>query len=70
MKKVIVMFCAAMVAVVCSVPALAEYWNEGNNGDSWETAYIIASPEDFLRMRQNTNVGGEESITSSRQTWT
>ena len=51
MRKVFaVMLCGVMLAAVWSVPAFAEYWNEGNSGDSWETAYVIDSVSDFMQM--------------------
>ncbi len=42
---------AGMMAGLWSGAAFASYWDEGNDGDSWETAYIIDSVEDFSDMR-------------------
>ena len=51
MRKVFaVMLCGVMLALIVSVPAFAEYWNEGRSGNSWEDAYVIDSFEDFLQM--------------------
>ena len=46
---------AGMMAGLWSGAAFASYWDEGNDGDSWETAYIIDSAEDFMQMRNKTN---------------
>ncbi len=51
-RKLLAVF---MLAVMWSIPAVAaEYWEEGNNGDSWETAYIIDSVQDFISMRSRS----------------
>ena len=39
--------------------AYGAYYDGSNNGDSWETAYIIASPEDLRLMRDRVNSGDE-----------
>ena len=49
MKRVFaVMMC---LAVMCG-GAWGAYYDEGNDGDSWETAYVIDSVEDFMLMRK------------------
>ena len=48
---------AGMMASLWSGAAFASYWDEGNDGDSWETAYIIDSEEDFMQMRQSNSSG-------------
>lgn len=56
MRKIYVLVVlAGMLAGVCSGGAFAAYYDEGSDGDSWETAYIIDSAEDFMAMRNNTN---------------
>ena len=45
-----VMLC---LAVMCT-GAWGAYYDEGNDGDSWETAYVIDSVEDFMLMRERT----------------
>ena len=50
MKKCLALVLAVILAGVWCVGAYASYWNEGNDGDSWETAYIIDSVEDFVMM--------------------
>lgn len=37
--------------------AYGAYYDGSNNGDSWETAYIIASSEDLRLMRDRVNIG-------------
>lgn len=54
---VVAVFVAVMAAGVASGMYISEpisqnyYYDEGNDGDSWETAYIIDSVENFLLMR-------------------
>lgn len=44
---------------VMQVPSLAFYYDEGNDGDSEATAYVIDSLEDFITMRDRVNNGTE-----------
>ena len=50
MKKFlqIVVLIAVVLGLECS--AGAEYYNEGNNGESWADAYVIDSAQDFIDM--------------------
>ena len=49
---------SVLILILCiaafnrAVVAYAAYYDEGNNGDSWETAYVIDSVEDFMLMRE------------------
>ena len=55
MKKCLVLVLAMVLAgLMCCGAYAAEYWEEGNDGDSWETAYVIDSVEDFMLMRQRS----------------
>lgn len=54
MKKLAVMF--VCLALMCKGTCEA-YYDEGNDGDSWETAYIIDSVEDFMLMRDRSDSG-------------
>lgn len=57
MKRIlVVMLC---LAVMCT-GAWGEYYDEGNDGSSWETAYNIASKEDLTLMRDRINTGSED----------
>ena len=48
MKKLAVMF---MCLAIMYSGAWAAYYDEGNDGDSWETAYVIDSVEDLELMK-------------------
>lgn len=51
MKKFTVfIFCIALLCSVCVHEVFAEYYDEGNDGESWESAYIIDSVEDLKLM--------------------
>lgn len=58
MKKI---FCALVILCVMVSCARGAYYDEGNDGDSWETAYVIDSVEDIKLMRDRTNDGTEAS---------
>lgn len=56
MKKFFaVLLSVCMLLVGFAGFAFAEYYDEGNDGNSWETAYIIDSVEDFMLMRSRAN---------------
>ena len=55
MKKCLVLVLAIVFAGMRCACASASYWDEGNDGDSWETAYIIDSAEDIIRMANNSS---------------
>lgn len=42
---------SALMMFVMQIPSLAFYYNEGNDGDTESTAYVIDSVEKFIRMR-------------------
>ena len=44
-----------VVIACCASSASAAYYDEGNDGNSWETAYVIDSVEDFMLMRERTD---------------
>ena len=50
--------CFALHGMAC-----AEYYDEGNNGDSWETAYVLNTSEDFVlfrdRLKANSDATGK-----------
>lgn len=50
-KFFVVMICA----LLCASGAWGEYYDEGNDGDSWETAYLIKSAEDLATMSTRLN---------------
>ena len=54
MKKFLVL--VLLVALMAGVASGAYY---DNDGDSWETAYVIASSEDLMLMRNRVNSGAE-----------
>lgn len=56
MRKSFMLFLGIlMLTVMWCGSAVAAYYDEGNNGDSWETAYIIDSAEDFMLMLERAN---------------
>ncbi|MBQ7562266.1 MAG: SYNERG-CTERM sorting domain-containing protein [Synergistaceae bacterium] len=50
MKKILVIALFISIALCGVRVSEAAYYDEGNDGDSWETAYIIDSLEDFTLM--------------------
>lgn len=55
MKKIL-LFAAVMVLISGAISEAAYYENDG---DTWETAYVIASSEDLILMRDRVNNGTE-----------
>ena len=54
MKKFLLLFSAVMVVgLSCAAAHAADrwYWEEGNDGMSWETAYVIDSAEELMILR-------------------
>ena len=54
-RKLSAVILGVFMLAVWNASAYAEYWEEGNDGDSWETAYVIDSVEDFLQMRYRSS---------------
>ena len=54
------------LGVLWCVPAFAAYYDEGNDGDSWETAYVIDSVEDFMLMRERSSVRSDRYSDGSK----
>lgn len=50
MKKIFVIALSVFAFLVNACTGWAAYYDEGNDGDSWETAYVINSSEDLTLM--------------------
>lgn len=59
MKKIFVIALSVFAFLVNACTGWAAYYDEGNNGDSWETAYVINSSEDLTLMRDRVNNGSD-----------
>ena len=59
---------AATAFLVTPPPGFADYWNEGKDGDSETSAYVIDSREDLLSLRNRVNSGNEPAGKFYRQT--
>ena len=46
---------AVLLAVMCSLPAFGEYWDEGRSGNSWEDAYVIRTASDLVSMKNRSS---------------
>ncbi|MBQ7577622.1 MAG: hypothetical protein IJT21_05050 [Synergistaceae bacterium] len=53
MRKILALIVCAVICIV----GVSEgaYYDEGNDGDSWETAYILDSVEDFVLFKDRVN---------------
>ena len=48
------------LALMCG-GAWAAYYDEGNDGSSWETAYVIESSADLILLQGRINAGSDEA---------
>ena len=56
MKKIFVIALSVFAFLVNTCTGWAAYYDEGNNGDSWETAYIIKTSADLKLMSDRVSV--------------
>ncbi|MBQ6738879.1 MAG: hypothetical protein IJP41_10575, partial [Synergistaceae bacterium] len=59
MKKIFVIALSVFAFLVNACTGWAAYYDEGNDGNSWETAYVINSWEDLTLMRDRINNGSD-----------
>ncbi|MBR0080186.1 MAG: hypothetical protein IJP69_07430 [Synergistaceae bacterium] len=59
MKKIFVIALSVFAFLVNACTGWAAYYDEGNDGNSWETAYVINSWEDLTLMRDRVNNGSD-----------
>ena len=56
------MFAAVMMLLaIFSGIASAAYYDEGNSGDSWETAYVLNTSSDFMLFRNRILAGSDDA---------
>lgn len=58
MKKFILL--SVIMAFMFCAFAEAAYYDEGNDGDSWETAYVIRTADDLIALKDRVGEGTED----------
>ena len=60
MRKFLLLTLLAVLFTAVNVPSSsAAFYDIGSTGNSWEDAYVIASPEDMTLLRDRINAGEE-----------